>query len=542
MGSGARAAQSDRSSLYSYCTAREDDDDDDEDEGDNGVLAGNDGARPFRPYYGQGYDGIDRGGLFTNSATLGRPMETDYRNLGLRGSRSFGQDRIDEDDDDHFDDQQLDYHHPSERLWPPTCGGRRGDDAVQEAEFGNDVNVTRRLQLRPNRASTASELQQGQGGQRRRRSWSTAAGLLLLVLCWVWNLLKAAATLIVIVAAVVIGLIFYRGYTCSAEAKMGLNVTALEENLSANLFGQPFAVETLMSVARQFSTGSGYFGNEVDHAGGPPSVWLLILAGGSGTGKTLASSLIRNSFSPVINSFSLHVPVHFDKGAEDAADLLQSIADRIKASCGPSLVILDDLDVGRIDLGTEATEDSGGEYEKYLLERVTSIVSKVVASREAAADEYFAKAQPRDASGRRRTLLVVTTNAGASEIESALIELVKEARTVPGLPEVKAALGNSFPVLVRLERSLRSALPAALAYVKVVPFAPLSRMTVRQCVQKELRSRRSGGRFSRDTEGAAVEAVLRDMRFLTKDHPVFSTVGCKTVAAKLDALTEDVLV
>ena len=71
-----------------------------------------------------------------------------------------------------------------------------------------------------------------------------------------------------------------------------------------------------------------------------------------------------------------------------------------------------------------------------------------------------------------------------------------------------------------------------------VPFLPLERSHVRQCIDKELEDR---GIESTRLPAKFCEHVVAELSFSPPDTKVFATAGCKRVQQKVDELLYDIL-
>lgn len=70
---------------------------------------------------------------------------------------------------------------------------------------------------------------------------------------------------------------------------------------------------------------------------------------------------------------------------------------------------------------------------------------------------------------------------------------------------------------------------------RFVPFLPLERTHIKQCVLADMKSRNLTFELTKDQ----MDSVLDEIDYYPKSHQVYSTTGCKTVSAKVDLLLED---
>ena len=168
----------------------------------------------------------------------------------------------------------------------------------------------------------------------------------------------------------------------------------------------------------------------------------------------------------------------------------------LASTCGPSLVILEDLelaDIIRIN-----------RLEKLLVSLRTGEVA---------------------GGGRRgRVLVVITSRAGAEIINShalevAAVSLANLQKIKPG--ELEDLLDQSLPLTSDLAEY---DIPLAL-----VPLLPLTRDNVRECVYNLLIQRKVV------IKQLDVLAILDSLTFFSSSLPIFSRLGCKPLAAKFSS-------
>ena len=189
---------------------------------------------------------------------------------------------------------------------------------------------------------------------------------------------------------------------------------------------------------------------------------------------------------------SLQENIHHLPTSQSMADLPTVLA----STCGPSLVILEDLelaDIIRIN-----------RLEKLLVSLRTGEVA---------------------GGGRRgRVLVVITSRAGAEIINShalevAAVSLANLQKIKPG--ELEDLLGQSLPLTSDLAEY---DIPLAL-----VPLLPLTRDNVRECVYNLLIQRKVV------IKQLDVLAILDSLTFFSSSLPIFSRLGCKPLAAKFSS-------
>ena len=192
-----------------------------------------------------------------------------------------------------------------------------------------------------------------------------------------------------------------------------------------------------------------------------------------------------------LTSISVQENIHHLHTCQSMADLPTVLA----SSCGPSLVIVEDLeqtDILRIN-----------RLEKMLVSLRTGEM------------------------GGRGVVVVITTRAGAELINKHALEVA--AVSLANLHQIKAEqlsrLLDQSEVSMPLIKDLGEYdIPLAL-----VPLLPLTRENVRVCVYNFLIQRKVV------IKQLDVSAILESLTFFSSNLPIFSRLGCKPLAAKLSS-------
>lgn len=262
-----------------------------------------------------------------------------------------------------------------------------------------------------------------------------------------------------------------RTLSCTLSRDQQINVKQVQEALHNSVFGQHLAIDTIVDALEDFTNS-------------PNNVMVLLLTGWLGTGKTLTSGLLRDHFPLPANVHEFNVPVHFADPTN--FPVLDDVVSHIKRSCGPSLVILEDLDDGSV-----AT-----------LNRLAHFVRQLDSS-------------------NNGTLVVATTSLGGQAINRRMLELMQ----IP-MPREDVAIKHIAEALSNDD------LPLAILEPVLVPFLPLTRDHVRQCIQKEVAAQHGGGVATKQD----VKVILEELSFFSDTFPIFSRTGCKRVSSKVDYL------
>lgn len=299
-----------------------------------------------------------------------------------------------------------------------------------------------------------------------------------------WMLLKIVLASISTFLLFFAFLFAYRTYRCESDRQSGFDVDRLASDLASSVYGQSLARTEVARAVREFS---------LQHHG----VSVLVFTGWLGSGKTFVSSLVRDAFPVAENVHSFSVPVHFAR--ENALSFLDELSLHIGRSCGHSLVVFDDVD----SASTPAFE----QMERFVLTLQNTRLS----------------------SRSNGTLVIASSNSGGKALNRRILDLVskggvKKREAMDYSDAVQALQSEGAQIPFHHSGVLaRSGIP-----VRVVPFLPLTREHVRQCVWKEVL--RQGLRATEQD----VTKVLSEVGFFSAELPVLSKTGCKQVAAKVD--------
>jgi len=250
-------------------------------------------------------------------------------------------------------------------------------------------------------------------------------------------------------------------------------VDSLTQKINASVFGQELAVGVVLDAVENLSQGR---------------MTALLLFGWTGTGKSLLVQLVSEAFRSV-HKFS--IPLHL--GDESNHVMLDDLALLLGKGCGPRLVIFED-----VDEGTEAA------------------MSKLKAFISTMKDE--------------QVLLLVTMSSGGQAINRSLLDWAKSSSSLKR-DRIDQTLVNQIIQDQNVDLPLRSFLHGLKIQSRLVPFLPLTREHVKQCIVKEVIIQGGGAPTRED-----VRLILDEMEFFSDSFPVFSTAGCKRVAGKVALL------
>lgn len=276
----------------------------------------------------------------------------------------------------------------------------------------------------------------------------------------------------------------WRSYRCDSDRTKNLDMDLFQSRLSSQLFGQHLAEESIISALNDFVSS-------------PHSVNVLVLIGWLGVGKTYTTSLLKESFPLTDNTHSFSVPLHFAKNSDNYL-FLDDLSLLISRSCGHSLVLFDDLDA--------ENKEEINQIEKFIYRLTNS----------------------RLASRSNGTLVVISSNLGGRAINHYVLEMMKQQgshrRSSLTQSEIMRALDESGVDLTFMQRLKRQ----SEIKTTIVPYLPLTREQLRQCVRHEFHKQ------GRDAVDSDVDAIVEDVGFSSSDFPVISKTGCKRIATKVD--------
>lgn len=202
-----------------------------------------------------------------------------------------------------------------------------------------------------------------------------------------------------------------------------------------------------------------------------PVVTVALLFGESGTGKSHVVNLVNEAFLYPSNVFRL---------SSTHPLVLADVEGRWSRSCGPSLLLVED---------TEQLPPSQ-------LEKIAQIAAE----------------------RKKRLLILVTTNKGGVNLNVKTLEWMKSGKRHDiNLSMVTTMLSNER---VHLPPPVRVPSTSTL----LIPFLPLTRDHVTQCIWKEV-ILQGGGNIVFTPE--QVQWVLDQTKFFSKSFPLLATRGCK---------------
>ena len=214
-----------------------------------------------------------------------------------------------------------------------------------------------------------------------------------------------------------------------------------------------------------------------------------MLLGSSGVGKSFITEIIRENFPLQENIHHLH-------SCQSMADLPAVLA----STCGPSLVILEDL---------EQTD----------ILRINRLEKMLVSLRTGEKEG--------GGGGGGDVVVVITTRTGAEVINNHALEVA--SLSLAGLNQIRPEQLIRQLDQAEISLPLTSDLAEYDIPLALVPLLPLTRENVRECVYNFLIQRKVV------IKQLDVSAILDSLTFFSSSLPIFSRLGCKPLPAKLSS-------
>ena len=295
----------------------------------------------------------------------------------------------------------------------------------------------------------------------------------------------------------------WRNYRCQTDRALHVDVDGLRTAMKENVFGQDLAAEIILREVESFADDSRRAVTETTSPS-PPPVLVLVLAGWLGGGKTYTTSLIRAAFPSRENVHVFSVPLHFAKETENFG-FLEDLSSHLSRTCGHSLVVFDDVDGGSARAADR-------------IERFAASLARCLSD-------------PRNSGLSNGTVVVLTSNAGGRVINQHVLDVLRSGgrRADITAADLAASL-QEHEIEMPGRRSSSAESTADGVKTVVVPFLPLTRDHVRQCILKEVREQ------GLSASSKEVDRILAEVGFFSQDFPALSKTGCKQIAGKVDLI------
>ncbi|XP_015135200.2 prosalusin isoform X2 [Gallus gallus] len=281
-------------------------------------------------------------------------------------------------------------------------------------------------------------------------------------------------------------------FTADCECGFGPDLRGLECELAVTLVGQPLVRRQLMEGLRQFLEKRS-----------PEKPLVMSFHGSTGTGKTFVSAmLVRHLFpeglqSPHVHQFSpiVHFPhaEHVERYKENLKHWIQGNL----TNCGRSVFLFEEMDKMHPGLIDVIMPFLGPSWVVY-------------------------------GTNYRKAIFIFISNAGGEQINEMTLDLWRahQDREEISLQDMEAAISKA--VFENPQSGFwRSGIIHEHLIDFVVPFLPLKRHHVKQCVINELVQQ------GLEVRHGVVQEVADSIPYFPEEEKLFSSTGCKTVASRI---------
>lgn len=263
----------------------------------------------------------------------------------------------------------------------------------------------------------------------------------------------------------------------STHCENHVDLESLRHELQHRVHGQHIAVNTVIKMLEEFTNASD------------KRLLLMSFHGWTGIGKNFVSHIIAEHL-PLTNVHKFIVPLHFAHDTNSSALLLSDwvLSNTSFPSCGLHLFIVDEID---------KAHDS-------LVHSLCGSLSELSSRSDASC----------------RAIFLLLTNDGATEINTAVAHALMNggSREDLQLAELVPRPGSQW----------YTKLVSAKLIDQAVPFLPLQRQHVAQCIEAELRLRQVP-----ETQ-QLIDDVLNTLSYFPADNPLFSSSGCRRITHLVD--------
>ena len=261
-----------------------------------------------------------------------------------------------------------------------------------------------------------------------------------------------------------------------------LNLSALDANLLKKVYGQHIALDVISKA----------FGKYMSRER-PPRPLVLSFHGWTGVGKNHVVNIIAEE----LDSLAVHkiiMPLHSVGYDVDSSQRLMDWFSSNVSNTSAVLFVIDEF--GK----------ASPEFQQGLYDLLSQWQNKIYAS--------------------SHVILILLSNTGGTAINQYMCMCVDDGRTRESI--TYDAVVTHLTMAVR-NTWLHNFVSNGLID-HVVPFLPLERSHVVECVEAYMRNRHML------VAASVVENVLSELRFFPEDWPVFSQTGCRQVAGKVDLI------
>jgi len=274
---------------------------------------------------------------------------------------------------------------------------------------------------------------------------------------------------IFIIVMCIFSYVYYKNHECLVKQSLQLDFDMLNQKLSDNLFGQKLARKEIIKSLKDFEEESS-------------RLLVIYLLGWTGSGKTYTASML-SSLMPI------QANTHLISCALSSA--VDEIIDKVSRACGKSLLVLDDIEA--------ADEENLQNIENLILDLNDVHNNKSLG-----------------------TIVVITSSAGGNVVNQLLFEGAdRDKLSTHTILESMSQAGIFIPLYQGLTRN---GIP-----IKLVPYLPLGREEVRQCV---IRMTNIQGELLTEEQ---VDSIVSQTHFTGN----LASTGCKQISSRMNIMFGD---
>lgn len=249
------------------------------------------------------------------------------------------------------------------------------------------------------------------------------------------------------------------------------NLKLLNSEFNSQLYGQPLAANTILTVLQELQVTV-------------QQVAVLILLGGTGTGKTWTIQLLKNTFSKDANIVHLHL------GPWSKNEEVNRAFNDVNKCCQSNFLIVEDSDYAS----------------HQQIENVKHLIFNL--SRNGSCSN-------------RKIVTVLTSNHGQKELAELL--LYERERSGSRWTISKSSVDE---ILNGLNSPLLDALNSLEIPYNLVPYLPIEKPQIEQCILRYFLAKQKSS-----PSPDVVQKITQHLRFLPPIKEYFAATGCKTVNA-----------
>jgi len=292
------------------------------------------------------------------------------------------------------------------------------------------------------------------------------------IFAYVVKLLKIFVKILLFLIIIVIcifGYVYYKNHECLVNQSLQLDFDMLNHKLSDNLFGQKLASKEIVKSLKDFEEESS-------------RLLVIYLMGWTGSGKTYTASML-SSLMPI------QANTHFISCALSSP--VDEIIHKVSRACGKSLLVLDDIEA--------ADEENLMNIESLILDLNDIHNTKSLG-----------------------TIVVITSSAGGNVVNQLLFEGAdRDKLSTNTILKSFSQAGIFIPLYQGLARK---GIP-----LKLVPYLPLGREEVRQCV---IRLTNIQGDSLTEEQ---VDSIVSQTHFTGN----LASTGCKQISSRMNIMFGD---